>query len=76
MPPNVKKINIPDAIVGLTDAEVINSRKQSGTMNKYTQAYLWMDGFLELFKEPMLILLIAVAIIYFILGQTVKLILC
>jgi hypothetical protein len=44
MPSMSKKKNIPDAIVGLTDAEVINSRKQSGTMNKYTS--LLIDGWL------------------------------
>jgi Ca2+-transporting ATPase len=65
-----KKINIPDAIVGLTDGEVINSRKQSGTNEQvHKPTYQWWMALLELFKEPMLILLIAVAIIYFILGE-------
>lgn len=65
-----KKINIPDHIIGLTDAEVIASRKKSGTNEQvHKQTYKWWMALFDLFKEPMLVLLIAVAIIYFVLGQ-------
>jgi Ca2+-transporting ATPase len=64
------KINIPDHIIGLTDAEVLSSRKKSGTNEQvHKQTYKWWLALFELFKEPMLLLLIAVAIIYFALGQ-------
>lgn len=65
-----KKINIPDSIIGLTDIEVKASRKQYGNNEQiYKQKYKWWLALFDLFKEPMLLLLIAVAIIYFILGQ-------
>lgn len=65
-----KKINIPDHIIGLTDAEVIASRKKSGTNEQvHKQTYKWWMSLFDLFKEPMLVLLIVVAIIYFVLGQ-------
>lgn len=64
------KINIPNHIIGLTDAEVLSSRKKSGTNEQlHKQRYKWWMALFELFKEPMLLLLIAVAIIYFVLGQ-------
>lgn len=65
-----KKINIPDNIIGLTDVEVQASRQQFGNNEQiHKQKYRWWLALFELFKEPMLFLLIAVAIIYFILGQ-------
>lgn len=65
-----KKINIPEHIIGLTDTEVLSSRKKSGTNDQeYKQKYKWWLALFEIIKEPMLVLLIAVAIIYFILGQ-------
>jgi Ca2+-transporting ATPase len=67
--PNVKKINIPDHIIGLTDT-VLSSRNKSGTNEQvHKETYKWWMALFELFKEPMLVLLIAVAIIYFVLGQ-------
>jgi Ca2+-transporting ATPase len=65
-----KKINIPDNIIGLTDIEVQDSRAQFGNNEQiHKQKYRWWLALFELLKEPMLLLLIAVAIIYFILGQ-------
>lgn len=65
-----KKINIPDNIIGLTDIEVQASREQFGNNEQiHKQKYRWWLALFDLFKEPMLLLLIAVAIIYFILGQ-------
>lgn len=65
-----EKINIPKHFKGLNDLEVTASRKQFGS-NTQTQKpkYHWWIALLELFKEPMLLLLISVAIIYFILDQ-------
>jgi Ca2+-transporting ATPase len=65
-----KKINIPDSIIGLTDIEVKASREEFGNnIQVYKQKHRWWLALFDLFKEPMLSLLIAVAIIYFILGQ-------
>ena len=65
-----KEINIPKNIIGLTDTEVIASRAQFGNNEQVQkQQYKWWLALLDLFKEPMLLLLIAVAIIYFILGE-------
>jgi len=65
-----KKINIPENIKGLSDAEVKASREKFGDNEQvHKKKYEWWMALLELLKEPMLILLIAVAIIYFILGE-------
>jgi Ca2+-transporting ATPase len=65
-----KKINIPDNIIGLTDIEVKTSRGKFGNNEQiHKKKYKWWIALFDLFKEPMLSLLIAVAIIYFILGQ-------
>ena len=65
-----QEINIPEQLIGLTDDEVIQSRKTAGYNEQaHKQQYKWWLALFELFKEPMLVLLIAVAIIYFILGQ-------
>lgn len=64
------KINIPENIIGLNDAEVIASRAKFGhneQINK--QKHKWWRALFDLLKEPMLLLLFAVAIIYFIMGQ-------
>jgi Ca2+-transporting ATPase len=65
-----KKINIPENIIGLTDTEVIASRKGFGTNEQIQKnKYKWWLALFNLVKEPMLLLLITVAIIYFILGE-------
>ncbi|MBC5839384.1 cation-translocating P-type ATPase [Flavobacterium muglaense] len=65
-----KEINIPKNIIGLTDAEVLASRNQFGNNEQIQkQQYKWWLALFDLLKEPMLLLLIAVAIIYFILGE-------
>ena len=64
------KINIPENIIGLTDTEVQTSRLKFGKNEQiHKQKHRWWLTLFELFKEPMLLLLIAVAIIYFVLGQ-------
>jgi Ca2+-transporting ATPase len=65
-----KEINIPKNITGLTENEVIASRNEFGTNEQiHKQQYKWWLALFDLLKEPMLLLLIAVAIIYFILGE-------
>ncbi|PRZ23919.1 cation-translocating P-type ATPase [Flavobacterium granuli] len=65
-----KRINIPENIVGLNDTEVLNSRSKFGTNEQIQkQKHKWWLAIFELFKDPMLLLLIAVAILYFIMGQ-------
>jgi Ca2+-transporting ATPase len=56
--------------VGLTDVEVQASRDKFGKNKQiHKQQHKWWIALFDLFKEPMLLLLIAVAIIYFIMGQ-------
>ncbi|NRT16782.1 Ca2+-transporting ATPase [Flavobacterium sp. 28A] len=65
-----KEINIPENIIGLTNSEVLASRKEFGSNEQsHKTEYKWWLALLEMFKEPMLLLLIAVAIIYFVLGE-------
>jgi Ca2+-transporting ATPase len=65
-----KKINIPENIVGLTDTEVIASREEFGNNEQIQkQKHKWWLTLFDALKEPMLAVLIAVAIIYFILGE-------
>jgi len=65
-----KKINIPEHFIGLNDQEVIASRKQFGANEQnHKPKYQWWVALSDLLKEPMLLLLIAVSVIYFILGQ-------
>src|SRR3970040_1325001 len=65
-----KKINIPDCFIGLTDTEVQASREQFGNNEQiHKQKYRWWLDLFDLCKEPMLLLLIVLAIIYFIFGQ-------
>lgn len=65
-----EKINIPENIIGLTDTEVLASREKFGTNEQiHKPKYKWWLALLDILKEPMLLLLIAVAIIYFTLGQ-------
>jgi Ca2+-transporting ATPase len=62
----VKKINIPEHIIGLTDEKLKPQGKVwSERTNSQTNAQMVVSSF-DLFKEPMLLLLIAVAVIYFV----------
>ncbi len=65
-----KKINIPENIIGLTDTEVLQSRAKFGTNKQiHKPKHKWWLVLFDVVKEPMLLLLIAVAIIYFILQK-------
>ncbi len=65
-----REINIPEHIIGLTESEVLHSRKDFGTNEQvHKSQYKWWKTVLEILQEPMLLLLIAVTIIYFILGE-------
>jgi len=65
-----KDLNIPENIIGLTDAEVQSSRAEFGTNEQIQKPkYKWWLALLDILKEPMLLILIAVAAIYFILNQ-------
>ncbi|WP_185248311.1 cation-translocating P-type ATPase [Chryseobacterium bernardetii] len=62
--------NIPEDLKGLTEAEVTASRKKHGynrleALKKET----WVGMLLDILKEPMLILLICVSLIYLIIGD-------
>lgn len=62
--------NIPPNLTGLSSDEVLTSQKQYG-FNKINAAQKssWISLLLNILKEPMLLLLIAVAIIYLIVGD-------
>ena len=61
------KINIPSDLTGLTDSEVVASRHQAGYNQQQQKVKSnWWRLILDIVKEPMLLLLIAIAVIYFI----------
>jgi P-type Ca2+ transporter type 2C len=58
-------------IKGLTDREVAAAREQFGkNILAYKKESKWIDALKSLAKEPMVILLLAASVIYFISGQT------
>src|SRR5690606_34273171 len=62
--------NIPDHLIGLDENEVVASRKKYGynrgdPIHKNT----WLELLIDILKEPMLILLFAVSIIYLVIGD-------
>jgi len=62
--------NIPPHLVGLTDAELINSRNNFGYNQPATiKKNAWYIMLLDILKEPMLLLLIAVTVIYVVVGN-------
>ncbi len=64
------KLNIPGSITGLNAAQVEAARKQYGANHQVTpHARAWWRILFEMLKEPMLLLLIAVTIIYLFLGE-------
>jgi Ca2+-transporting ATPase len=67
MPDN---INIPESITGLSASEVEAARKQYGANHQVTpDTNQWWRVLLEMLKEPMLLILIAVTAIYFAMGE-------
>ena len=63
-------INIPESITGLSTSEAEAARKQYGVNHQVTPGRNhWWQVILEMLKEPMLLLLIAVTVIYFIMGE-------
>ncbi|RNL75293.1 cation-translocating P-type ATPase [Sinomicrobium pectinilyticum] len=62
--------NVPDNLKGLNDHEVAASRKTYG-YNRIdaTGKSTWLKLLIDILKEPMLILLIAISAIYFIIGD-------
>lgn len=62
--------NIPEHLTGLSASDLNNSRKQFGYNQVDTiPKHAWYYMLLDILKEPMLLLLIAVAIIYVIVGN-------
>ena len=62
--------NVPKNFKGLTEAEIQISREKFGynQLNK-TEKTSWLKLLLDILREPMLILLIIIAIIYFMVGN-------
>jgi Ca2+-transporting ATPase len=65
-----RQLNIPEYIKGLDAEEVLASREQYG-LNEQNLRHrnLWWSILKEMLKEPMLLLLIAVTILYFIMRE-------
>lgn len=64
------KYNLPKNLKGLTTEQLLDSRKKYGyNLVKHDNKNTWYQMLFEILKEPMLLLLIAVAIIYFIVGD-------
>lgn len=62
--------NIPDHLKGLSDSEVNTSRKKYGNNNiEGVHKSTWLELLVNILKEPMLILLFAISVIYFIIGN-------
>lgn len=65
-----RAINIPAHLTGLSDAEVRDSRDNHGDNEQQKAiAEKWWHQLLDILKDPMLVLLLATAIIYFISSQ-------
>lgn len=63
-------LKLPPHLTGLTDAEVQASRALHGSNIQQRQVHsAWWRMILDILSEPMLLLLIAISIIYFILGS-------
>jgi P-type Ca2+ transporter type 2C len=66
----LQKINLPSHLVGLTDAEVLALRKEHGlNLQQQKTRSTWWRMLVDILKEPMLLLLIAISVIYFVLQQ-------
>ncbi len=62
--------NIPEHLNGLSENEVTDSRKNYGYNRlESTDKNTWLDLILSIVKEPMLILLLTISIIYLIVGD-------
>src|SRR5687767_350970 len=63
-------INLPPYLKGLTDSEVIASRNLHGSNTQYKGIRnTWWNITLNTLKDPMLIILLLIASIYFIFGK-------
>ena len=62
--------NIPESLVGLTEEEVLASRKKFGSNQVDAEkGGRWYQLLLSILKEPMLLLLFAIAAIYLLVGD-------
>ena len=62
--------NIPENLTGLNDTQVLESRSKFGENKmKETEKSTWFSLLLDILKEPMLILLIIITLIYLIVGN-------
>ena len=65
-----QKLNLPANLTGLTDAEVLEARKKHGpNLQQQKVKSTWWKMILEILREPMLVLLIIISVIYFVLEQ-------
>lgn len=64
------QINLPSYLKGLSDHEVLALRKEHGLNTQYQGAKsTWWKLILAVLKEPMLIILLLITIIYFVFGK-------
>jgi Ca2+-transporting ATPase len=66
----LQNLNLPSDLIGLTDADVKASYKLHGPNIQHRKIKsTWWSMLLAILREPMLVLLIIIAAIYFILGS-------
>lgn len=66
----LQNLNLPATLTGLTDAEVVESRKKHGpNLQQQKVKSTWWRMLLEIVREPMLVILIIISVIYFVLEQ-------
>ncbi|RRJ89151.1 cation-translocating P-type ATPase [Flavobacterium macacae] len=62
--------NLPDHLKGLTDSEIATSVKKHGSNRREaSHKNTWLEMLIGILKEPMLLLLVAISILYLILGN-------
>lgn len=62
--------NIPENLTGLTDEQVLESRAKFGENKmKESEKSTWFSLLLDILKEPMLVLLVIITIIYLVVGN-------
>lgn len=62
--------NLPDHLKGLIDSEIATSVKKHGSNRREaSHKNTWLEMLIGILKEPMLLLLVAISILYLILGN-------
>ena len=66
----ISQLNLPPELKGLTEKEVVIARKKYGpNIQQKKVKSTWWRILLEIIREPMLMLLIVISVIYFVMQQ-------